>query len=132
PNPQYLGDSTDVFTVVYIDPVSGCRNEEQVVVRPFTNCPKGLVGVPNVFSPNEDGANDKFIIFADLLESIDFLRVFDRWGNTLWVTSDKHEGWDGSFNGKYLNPGVFVYLVEYTCPIDGKKVILSGDFTLLR
>jgi gliding motility-associated-like protein len=89
--------------------------------------------IPNVFSPNYDGLNDYFFpIFHD--ENIEKFRlnIYDRWGNLLYSATDpKLKGWDGSFKGKEVNPGVYVYYCEIQstyCP----KIILKGDVTLLR
>ena len=40
-------------------------------------------------------------------------------------------GWDGTFNGQDLNPGVFVYYMDVEC-INGERTIKKGDITLLR
>ena len=89
--------------------------------------------IPNVFSPNYDGLNDYFFpVFGE--ESIEkfLFNIFDRWGNFLFSTTDpKLKGWDGIYNGKEVNPGVYVYYCEIQstyCP----KIILKGDVTLLR
>lgn len=89
--------------------------------------------IPNVFSPNYDGLNDYFFPIIDEENIEKFLfTIFDRWGNLLYSTSDpKAKGWDGSFKGKEVNPGVYVYYCEIQsiyCP----KIILKGDVTLLR
>ena len=89
--------------------------------------------IPNVFSPNYDGLNDYFFPIIDEENIEKFLfTIFDRWGNLLYSTSDpKAKGWDGSFKGKEVNPGVYVYYFEIQstyCP----KIILKGDVTLLK
>ncbi len=89
--------------------------------------------IPNVFSPNYDGLNDYFFPIIDEENIEKFLfTIFDRWGNLLYSTTDpKAKGWDGSFKGKEVNPGVYVYYCEIQstyCP----KIILKGDVTLLK
>ena len=90
--------------------------------------------VPNVFSPNGDGLNDEFIIFNSPGITILSLRVFNRWGDEVFVvqpTAEQTVSWDGRFNGRSLNPDVFVYQIMY---IDGelREQKLFGDVTLIQ
>lgn len=95
------------------------------------------VYAPDVFSPNHDGVNDYFILFGDeTLDLIEELQVFDRWGNTVFSRKeiqpeDLRAGWDGTFKGKELNPGVYVYraLLRF---VDGTEQNYSGNVTLVR
>ncbi len=96
------------------------------------------VYIPNIFSPNDDGENDMFTVFADQkgVKKINSLQVFSRWGELLWerlsfLPNDVSLGWDGSFKGSPMNPAVFVYLAEIEF-IDGRKELFKGDVTLER
>lgn len=93
---------------------------------------------PNAFSPNGDRRNDFFAprYKAGSISRIVEINVFDRFGNLVWGKSnfkfnDETEGWDGTFNGQLLNPGVFVYTARIQF-IDGSIKDYSGDVTLLR
>ena len=98
---------------------------------------KEKIFVPNIFSPNGDGNNDKFFIpYSPVIKSILELNVYDRWGNHLYGaknfdSGDETIGWDGNFHGQKMNPGVFVYYIKYIT-LDGKEVTDKGSFTLLR
>jgi gliding motility-associated-like protein len=95
------------------------------------------VYIPNVFSPNADGINDQFTIYGKKsLKQILRLEVYDRWGNNVFIKenfdpNDPREGWNGTFRGEPLNPGVYVFRaeVEFT---DGFIDNYGGDVTLLR
>ena len=95
------------------------------------------VYVPNVFSPNYDGLNDKFTVYSnDEVKIIDRLRIYDRWGEFIFELNNfppnnTNYGWDGTFRNKPENPGVYVYTVDWT-DLDGTKRKLSGDVTLLK
>ncbi len=132
PNPSILLDSIGDFRLSVTDPYTGCENTGEVKVRQYTQCPDISLGVPNAFSPNNDGVNDLFAVHPALLEEIEFIRIFDRWGNFLWQSSNIEEGWDGNYNGKKMMPGVYVYTIQAKCPIDGKPFLKHGDLTLLR
>jgi gliding motility-associated-like protein len=72
--------------------------------------------VPNAFTPNFDGHNDALetFIVVDLPVLEYRFSVFDRWGNLVFTTQDSDAVWDGTFRGKVLNTGVYVWLLEYT------------------
>lgn len=93
--------------------------------------------VPNSFSPNGDGVNDVFMIFAgkDVTEVKSFL-VFNRWGETVFQYHDFEPnnpafGWDGTHRGQVMNPAVFTWyaIVEF---IDGKEKLFKGDVILMK
>lgn len=95
------------------------------------------VFAPNVFSPNDDGINDRFTIMGgeDLL-SISSLQVYDRWGNLVYQGNelqpgDYLAGWNGRQNGNEQGEGVYVYTAILLLE-DGKERRLSGSVMLMR
>jgi len=97
------------------------------------------VYVPNVFSPNDDGNNDylKCFIGCDYpYQSIRF-QVFDRWGSLAYSnnsTDNQSIIWDGSFKGKVLDTGVYVWVFEYEYTRNGivNKKTISGDVSIIK
>jgi len=93
------------------------------------------VFVPNVFSPNSDGLNDRFTIFGGPeVSSVDYFRIYSRWGELLYETSelpinDTTKGWDGTFKGQNMTPGVYIWMAKVAF-IDGKVIDYSGDVLL--
>jgi gliding motility-associated-like protein len=98
---------------------------------------KGSVFLPNVFSPNGDGINDKWIVYSSPeITKIDRMRIYDRWGEMLFELSDfppndPAKGWDGSSHDLKMLPAVFVYTVEWT-DLAGERHFERGDVTLVR
>lgn len=97
------------------------------------------VYIPNVFSPNGDGRNDEFRVFTGPgVVSINYIQIYDRWGNLIHVEGPQMPNpsgagsWDGSSKGKYVNPGVYVYVVEITFVDNNTTLTYSGDVTLLK
>lgn len=86
--------------------------------------------VPNAFSPGSDGIND---IFKVAYQSIIKFKawIFNRWGNQLYHWNNPAEGWDGTFNGKIVPPGVYFYVIEAEGS-DGRKYKLKGDINLFH
>lgn len=93
--------------------------------------------IPNVFSPNGDGINDRFTVFGDEnLMRINTMRLYDRWGEIVFerldfAANDPSLGWDGTFRNELMLPGVYVYAIELLF-VDGKTEIVKGDVTLVR
>ncbi|MCB0707331.1 MAG: gliding motility-associated C-terminal domain-containing protein, partial [Saprospiraceae bacterium] len=93
--------------------------------------------VPNIFSPDGNGDNDVFYIFAGgTVAKIRSFLVFNRWGETVhqyynFLPNDPAYGWNGNYRGKPLNPGVFAWFAEVEY-IDGFVEIIKGDVTLVR
>ena len=109
----------------------GCVDTGQVTVTVDYNFD---LNVPNVFSPNEDGQNDRlFVVGNDYnVEDLQFV-VYDRWGEQVFESNCCCKwqcGWDGKLRGVPMNPGVFVYVLK--AKLDGKQIEKHGNFTLVR
>ncbi|MBI1225007.1 MAG: hypothetical protein GC192_07190 [Bacteroidetes bacterium] len=127
-----------LFTTTYavtITANNGCSDSDEVTV--YVNR-KRKVYVPNAFSPDGDGTNDVFMIFADnkSVKRIKSFLVFSRWGESVFQyfnfqPNDPAYGWDGMHRGEALNPAVFVWFaeVEFT---DGEVELFEGDVNLIR
>lgn len=112
---------------------NACPAEAEIMLR-VNKDPQ--VFIPNVFSPNADGVNDNFFVFAKdgIILNIPRFQIFNRWGGEVFriqnaLPNDPAFGWDGTFKGKRVNPSVFVYLVEVEL-IGGEKIIFKGDVTV--
>ncbi len=125
--------NTTTYQVTVTDEI-GCEAIDLVTIRVIKDRP---VYIPNGFTPDGDGINDGFTLFGGpAAEEIANLKIFDRWGELIFEArniphSNEAVGWDGTFNGRTVNPGVFVYLAEVRF-IDGETVSYSGDITLVR
>jgi hypothetical protein len=100
------------------------------------------VYMANIFMPgNNLGTNDYFAPGIGLgVQNINFFRIYDRWGNLMYsrdnispevYQNSLTEGWDGRFNGKFVDPGVYVYAMEVIF-LDKKKILYRGDITVTR
>lgn len=95
------------------------------------------VYIPNVFTPNGDGINDWFTVYSnDDVESVNVLRVFNRWGSLLFEATDfqtnvPEAGWDGSFKSQKMQAAVFVYYVEVSYK-DGETEVFLGDISIIE
>lgn len=88
--------------------------------------------VPNTFSPNGDGFNDLFRAVSPLLQprGVELL-IFDRWGRSVYVGNALEPGWDGTFNGTAVEPGVYAWRFTLVDAF-GTQHVRTGHVTLLR
>jgi gliding motility-associated-like protein len=145
-HPSELSAGTYRFTITdqnnctYTDQVS---IEEPDLVATLENDCSGFnllnnIYIPNAFSPNNDGNNEEFRIFANQEEVaiIHTMRIFDRWGNLLFevenfTPDDRTVAWDGTHRGKRLSAGVYLYSLELE-NILGQRSLRNGSLTLIR
>jgi gliding motility-associated-like protein len=111
--------------------VDGCINKACTdVVVVCVN--RGDMSVPNAFTPNGDNNNDKFCLQGWSYCVTDFkIMIYDRWGEKVFESTDPDFCWDGVFNGKLLNSGVYIYTISASInrfPVSIKK----GNITLIR
>jgi gliding motility-associated-like protein len=131
PNPIASPTSSIEYTVLVTNE-SGCTDSDKVFIQVI---PDDKVFIPNAFSPNGDGVNDFFTVYAgDNVSRIKTLRVFDRWGAEVFGNQDfspnvEPEGWNGVYKGKRMGEGVYVYFVEVEY-IDGSTKIKKGDLSI--
>ncbi len=99
------------------------------------NCPSYIL--PNAFTPNGDGQNDIFRPMSScFIERVEFT-VFNRWGQTVFNTTDPQLNWDGkNLTGSNLAEGTYFYKCRYfERRVDGiipGPEILSGYIELIK
>ena len=94
--------------------------------------PESLIRIPNAFSPNGDGLNDKFhILDIGIVRLINF-KVYNRWGELVFETTDIKEGWDGMFRGKKQDIGTYVYFLVAITTESPEEKVQKGSFSLIR
>ena len=107
----------------------GCYVEDVMTVRIYKTGPE--IFVPSAFSPNGDGRNDILKPIMVGIKQLFYFRIYNRWGQLLFSTSETGKGWDGTFSGVKQASGTYVYEtqgVDYT----GKNVLRKGTVVLIR
>ncbi len=120
------------YTVEVVDS-NGCKAEDRILVQVSR---KRHIYPPNIFSPNDDGENDRFTLYTKGVREIRRLVIFDRWGEEVFLRknfqpNDDTLGWDGTFRGSPLTPAVFAWAAEVEY-IDGEVEVIYGDVTVIR
>lgn len=132
PNGQQTSAMISQTTTFIVEVTDGtCTAIDSVTVLCVTSeCKPPYVYVPNAFSPNEKGKNEIFYVRGPQIESMLF-RIYNRWGELVFESTDPQVGWDGTFKSKKLDPDVFDYYLEVVC-IGGNSEIMKGNITLLK
>jgi gliding motility-associated-like protein len=132
PNAQTTNAVVEENTIYTLTVSNGiCSKSDTAEVKVFQLiCNGEQLFVPNSFSPNGDNHNDKLYLRGHNIEKMIF-RIFDRWGEMVFETTDQSIGWDGTFRGKKLDPDVYVYYADITC-IGGLNEIVKGNVTLMK
>ena len=129
-NPVASPSTTTTYYVLVQDQY-GCQYLDSVTIIVIdVYCDKPYIYLPNAFTPDGDFVNDILFLRSNMI--YDFtLRIFDRWGELVFETSDINKGWDGTFRGKDCNPGVFVYQLDVIC--HNQQIFKDkGNITLIR
>lgn len=126
--------SEDIVYELIVTDENGCTGSDEIEI--FVQKVRSIY-TPNAFSPNNDGQNDFFTVFAGSnVAQVNNLMVYSRWGELLYEATDFQPndisfGWDGNFRGEKMEPGVYIFFTEIQY-IDGQTEIIKGDFVLLR
>ncbi len=88
--------------------------------------------IPNAFSPNGDGLNDVFEVVAkEIIEELYSFKIYNRWGELVYKTNNKDQGWNGYYNNQLAPVGVYSYSMSYR-RIDGVEEQYMNIISLIR
>lgn len=127
PNPIAYGIEPTTFAVVGMNEY-GCTDTAYVRMNiDFTM----YENIPSAFSPNGDGKNDVFSVKNLRFQQLVEFRIYNRWGQEVFSTTDRNKGWDGKFKGVNQEIGVYQYIIRIVIP-DGTQRVYKGPITLVR
>jgi gliding motility-associated-like protein len=92
----------------------------------------GKLFMPNAFSPNNDGLNDQFAVPRTIFIDLKIFRVYNRWGQQVFETTNVRTGWDGTKNGMPLPSGAYAWVLQYRDAFTGGEETLKGAVMLIR
>lgn len=132
-NPLVNPKFSTVYSVKVTD-ANGCisnRNVQIIVV-----CNEKNFFIPNTFSPNNDGTNDRFFPRGTGLDRIQAMRIFNRWGELVFEkrnfpANDASSGWDGTYKGKPGASDTYIYMIDIICE-NANIITYKGNVTLIR
>jgi len=125
----YDGSIDSIRYTVLVSDEKNCMDSASVTVKIFKTDPQ--IFVPTAFTPNGDGVNDVFRPIGVGIKSIEYFRVFNRWGQLVFSTTVNGQGWDGSISGKPQSTNTFVWIVRGIDYLN-KPFVRKGTVTLIR
>lgn len=122
------GTTRFTYTLTTSTP-EGCLGRDSINILVYQVKPE--IFIPDAFTPNGDGLNEIFKPTMAGLRSLTFFRIYNRWGQLLFETTQPNTGWNGKFNGDEQPNGAYVYTVQ---AIDylGEIINKKGTFVLIR
>lgn len=108
---------------------AGCTDSAYITVKVFGT--DAMIFVPDAFTPNGDGKNDKVRPIAAGMKHIEYFNVYSRWGQLVFSTQIDGHGWDGTIGGQVQNTGVFIWAVK-AIDYKGRAYFRKGTVTLIR
>ncbi|SFW90014.1 gliding motility-associated C-terminal domain-containing protein, partial [Chitinophaga sancti] len=125
---KYVVTQTGYYKVtVYND----CGSVTDDITVTYKQC-EAKPDFPNAFTPNGDGHNDTFKPHVNGPMYDYDLRVYNRWGQVVFLSRDLTKGWDGRFQGTLVDVGTYVYLLSYKNTAAGETRIVKGEVSVIR
>lgn len=127
-NPVHVYDKDGTYNVcLTVTNQYGCID---TTCKPVRGIVIPLVDVPTGFSPNGDGKNDVVYVKGYGIDKMLF-RIYNRWGEKVFESTRKQDGWNGIYKGTLQEMDVFAYTLDVTF-FDGSKAFKKGNITLLK
>ncbi|MFN8252398.1 MAG: choice-of-anchor L domain-containing protein [Ferruginibacter sp.] len=118
----------DIVYTVAATTAYGCAATDTIKIKVYRG-PE--IYVPNIFTPNGDGRNDVLKAIPVGIQVFHYFRVFDRWGNLVFYTSDPSKGWDGKHKGAASSAAAYSW-VAAAADYKGNILQRKGSFVLIR
>lgn len=132
-----LNDTTKTITVskvgqyaVLVTDPQGCTATATALV---VNKCEPRVNVPDAFTPNNDGVNDVLQVFSAYVTDFE-LRVYNRWGEVIFVSNNPEQKWDGTYKGAAYPSMLYPWVITYKSESfpERNKIVKRGSVLLLR
>ncbi len=127
-NPVAVLTAADVLFIVTASTANSCEGIDSIRIKTY----KGPeIYVPTSFTPNGDGINDVLRAFPVGIKSFTYFKVFNRFGQMVFYTTNQQEGWDGRIKGSLQNMSSFVWIAE-AVDYFGRKLQRKGTTTIIQ
>jgi gliding motility-associated-like protein len=112
----------------------GCISQPQQTTISIDKCPEELIFIPNTFTPDGDENNNEWYpVFTSGYDPYRFeLLIFNRWGNTIWESYNPSAKWDGTYDGKKCQDGVYFWTITYGVEGTDERKVIHGHLTIIR
>ena len=142
-NGEPSSSTAEDATVSFPDGVTGTY-DVQLVVSSELGCtdtvdydlivlPEVLVYAPNSFTPDGDEFNQTWRVFMEGVDVYDFeLLLYNRWGELIWKSYDMNLGWDGTYNARPVEVGLYTWVINTKDRLNDNKYTYNGFVNLMR
>ena len=128
-HPLFRSTKSINYTLTRTEVLTACKVED---IYKMDVSDLVVVSIPKAFTPNNDNLNDILKIeYGAGLKVFHFLKIFNRWGNVVFQTTNLNQGWDGNVNGNPQEMDAYTYFISYVTYKD-EPVSKTGSFILLR
>lgn len=128
-HPLFRSNKSINYTLTRTEVLTACKVED---IYKMDVSDIVAVSIPKAFTPNNDNLNDILKIeYGAGLKAFHFLKIFNRWGNLVFQTTNLNQGWDGNINGIPQEMDAYTYFISYITYKD-EPVSKTGSFILLR
>jgi gliding motility-associated-like protein len=120
--------SNDITYKVMATTIEGCKVFDTIKITVFD---KPEIYVPSGFTPNGDGLNDQLVAIPIGIKTFTYFKVYNRWGQEVFSTTEHRKGWSGAFRGEGQMPGIYTW-VAAGVDFKGDTIYRKGIVTLIR
>lgn len=133
-NLSYSWDEFGIFTINVTQTANGCQSLPQQTTVTLDECPQELIFIPNTFTPDGDEHNNLWgPVFTSGYDPYRFeLFVLNRWGEVIWESHNVLGKWDGTYNNKMCQEGVYFWIATYGVDGTDERKEIHGHLTLIR
>ena len=125
----YVRPSKETVYALTVEDTSGCFEETDQARIKIDR--KFKIVLPEAFTPNGDGTNDKIFVEGWGIKELITFEVYNRWGEVIYKSDKLNEGWDGYYKGEVQNTGTYSYYVKARS-FEGEIAEKKGKFNLLH
>ncbi len=122
-------DTLASYTYYVSNRIDNCESGKVELIAEVKKCCDGTIYIPNAFTPNGDGRNDKFRPVTDYGYFVKSMGVYNRWGQVVY--SGNTGVWDGDFGSQPADADTYFYRIIFGCILGG-TVERAGDIILIR
>ena len=129
----YTYSNQGIYNIVLRRENGPCYVEESIQVV-VSECPGTLYWVPNSFTP--DGNEHNQLFGPIITEGIDIngfiFTIYNRWGQIIWETHDLDGRWDGTYNGKMCQDGIYTWKIVFNVLGNDEKIQNTGHLSIIK
>jgi gliding motility-associated-like protein len=130
-----LGNFAEGVTYIsVISEINGCLSLPETTSVNVIRCPQTIYYVPNSFTPDGDEHNQTFgVVFTSGFNPTEFqIQIFNRWGELIWESYDHQFKWDGTYDGRVVQAGIYTWKIKFGNADDDGFNLISGHLNILR